>query len=105
MTMFIVMEMSLMYFPCEQNLWPSMYLAYVVDPSAEEGAWRDISAICERDKELRSKTQRLRRQLLELERDAFSKGLLEGPIPSSVVGSGNIIHTGISNTSSSAGSL
>lgn len=62
-----------------KNLWPAMYLAYVVEPSIYDNAWRDIAAICEQDKELRSKAQRLRRQLIDLERDAISKGLLDSP--------------------------
>lgn len=56
-----------------------MYLAYVVNPNIHDGAWQDITSICERDKELRSKAQRLRRQLIDLERDAISKGLLDSP--------------------------
>lgn len=56
-----------------------MYLAYVVEPSIYDNAWRDIAAICEQDKELRSKAQRLRRQLIDLERDAIAKGLLDSP--------------------------
>lgn len=56
-----------------------MYLAYVVEPSINDSAWREIATICERDKELRSKAQRLRRQLIDLERDAISKGLLDSP--------------------------
>lgn len=56
-----------------------MYLAYVVEPNIYNNAWGDIAAICELDKELRSKAQRLRRQLIDLERDAISKGLLDSP--------------------------
>lgn len=56
-----------------------MYLAYVVDPSIYNDSWSDIAAICDHDKDLRSKAQRLRRQLVELEREAISKGLFEGP--------------------------
>ncbi|XP_046643295.1 myotubularin-related protein 9-like [Daphnia pulicaria] len=65
--------------PMSVNLWPAMYLAYVVEPSIYDNAWRDIAAICEQDKELRSKAQRLRRQLIDLERDAIAKGLLDSP--------------------------
>lgn len=67
-----------------QNLWPAMYLAYVVDPSIYNNSWSDIAAICDQDKDLRSKAQRLRRQLIELEREAISKGLFEGPTPTPV---------------------
>ena len=56
-----------------------MYLSYAVDPSGQENSWRDITAMCEKDKELRSKAQRLRRQLIDLERDAIAKGLLDAP--------------------------
>lgn len=56
-----------------------MYLAYVVEPGIYDSAWHEITSICERDKELRSKAQRLRRQLADLERDAISKGLLDCP--------------------------
>ena len=62
-----------------QNLWPAMYLAYVVDPNVYDSSWRDISSICERDKELIREAKKLRRQLMDLERDAISKGLLDGP--------------------------
>lgn len=62
-----------------KNLWPAMYLAYVVEPGINDSAWREISSICERDKELRSKAQRLRRQLIDLERDAIAKGRLDSP--------------------------
>lgn len=65
--------------PMSLNLWPAMYLAYVVDPSIYNDSWSDIAAICDHDKDLRSKAQRLRRQLVELEREAISKGLFEGP--------------------------
>ena len=72
-----------------QNLWPAMYLAYVVEPGIYDNAWREISAICERDKELRSKAQRLRRQLIDLERDAISKGLFDNP--SNNIGTSNAV--------------
>ncbi|KAK4029192.1 myotubularin-related protein 9 isoform X1 [Daphnia magna] len=65
--------------PMSVSLWPAMYLSYVVEPRIYDDAWRDIAAICEQDKELRSKAQRLRRQLIDLERDAISKGLLDSP--------------------------
>lgn len=70
---------TLTYLTFRQILWPSMYLSYVVDPSVQENSWRDITAMCEKDKELRSKAQRLRRQLIDLERDAVAKGLLDLP--------------------------
>lgn len=68
----------ILYFINGQNLWPAMYLAHVVDPSVVNNSWTDIAAICERDKDLRSKAQRLRRQLADLEREAIAKGLFEG---------------------------
>ena len=53
-----------------------MYLAYVVDSGVSDDMWRDISTTCERDKELRSKANRLRRQLADLEREAVARGVL-----------------------------
>lgn len=60
-----------------------MYLSYVVNPSVQDNSWRDIAGMCEKDKELRSKAQRLRRQLIDLERDAIAKGLLDVSVNSS----------------------
>lgn len=46
--------------------------------------WNDTGAVFQRDKELRSRAVRLRRQLAELERQAQARGLLVlgGPSPS-----------------------
>ena len=56
-----------------------MYLCHVVDSRVHDDYWRDVSAVCDRDKELRSKANRLRRQVADLEREAISRGLLDGP--------------------------
>ena len=55
-----------------------MYLSHVVDTAIYHDAWLDISSSCERDKELRSKANRLRRQLADLEREAIARGLMDG---------------------------
>lgn len=57
-------------------LWPRMYLRWVYDQTPQQEAWVTVSEIKEREKELRSKVIRLRRQLMELEREAVSQGLL-----------------------------
>lgn len=58
-------------------LWPAVFLRWVYDQTPQQVAWVTISEIRERDKELRSKAIRLRRQLLELEHEAVVQGLLQ----------------------------
>lgn len=57
-------------------LWNAMYLRWVCDMKTQSQAWVSIAEIRDKDKELKSKVARLRRTLLELEREAVRKGLL-----------------------------
>lgn len=59
-----------------QNLWEELYLRWVVDQSARRDAWRHVTQLRDKDKELRQRATRLRRQLQELEREAVQAGLL-----------------------------
>ncbi|GLG92760.1 GL15069 [Gryllus bimaculatus] len=62
--------------PMSLTLWSELFLRWVVDQSPQRQAWRTITALRERDKELRLKATRLRRQLAELEREAVEAGVL-----------------------------
>ncbi|XP_013789413.1 myotubularin-related protein 9-like isoform X1 [Limulus polyphemus] len=60
-------------------LWSGMYLRWVLNPSPQMAAWETIAEIREKNKELRSKAIRLRRYLMELEREAVDMGVLKPP--------------------------
>lgn len=64
---------------CYQNFWEEMYLRWVIDQSEREQAWRKIAQLRDKDKELRMRATRLRRQLADLEREAIQAGLLSAP--------------------------
>lgn len=65
--------------PQSLTLWPSMYLRWVCDPDPQLEAWQTIAEIREKDKELRSKVVKMRRQLTELEREAVGAGVMSPP--------------------------
>lgn len=58
-------------------LWPALFLRWVYNQRPQKEAWDTILEIRNRDKELRSKAIRLRRQLLELEDEAIVQGVLQ----------------------------
>ncbi|XP_077539573.1 myotubularin-related protein 9 isoform X2 [Haemaphysalis longicornis] len=58
-------------------LWPALFMRWVYDQKPQKEAWNTILEIRNRDKELRSKAIRLRRQLLELEDEAVVQGVLQ----------------------------
>lgn len=58
-------------------LWPALFLRWVYDQKPQKEAWDMVLEIRNRDKELRSKAIRLRRQLLELEDEAVVQGVLQ----------------------------
>lgn len=58
-------------------LWPALFLRWVYDQKPQKEAWDTVLEIRNRDKELRSKAIRLRRQLLELEDEAVVQGVLQ----------------------------
>lgn len=58
-------------------LWPALFLRWVYDQKPQKEAWDTVLEIRNRDKELRSKAMRLRRQLLELEDEAVVQGVLQ----------------------------
>ncbi|XP_065296214.1 myotubularin-related protein 9 isoform X2 [Dermacentor albipictus] len=58
-------------------LWPALFLRWVYDQKPQKEAWDMVLEIRNRDKELRSKALRLRRQLLELEDEAVVQGVLQ----------------------------
>lgn len=57
-------------------LWSGMYLRWIVDQKPQLEAWKSIAEIREKDKELQSKAAKLRRNLVDLERDALNAGIL-----------------------------
>lgn len=57
-------------------LWSGMYLRWIVDQKPQLEAWKSIAEIREKDKELQSKAAKLRRNLVDLERDALNAGVL-----------------------------
>ncbi|KAK3607056.1 hypothetical protein CHS0354_015367 [Potamilus streckersoni] len=62
--------------PQSLELWPGMYQRSYLDKSKKREKWTEIAKICEYDKELRSKVNKLRRQLASLEREALSAGVI-----------------------------
>lgn len=62
--------------PVSLTLWSELFLRWVVDQSEQREAWRSIAALKERDKELRLKAGRLRRQLIDLEKEAKHLGIV-----------------------------
>uniref|UniRef100_T1JCY3 Myotubularin phosphatase domain-containing protein n=1 Tax=Strigamia maritima TaxID=126957 RepID=T1JCY3_STRMM len=67
--------------PMSLTLWTGIYLRWVCDQSLQEKAWTTIIEIKEHDKQLRSRVTKLRRQLVELERDAVDAGILAAATP------------------------
>uniref|UniRef100_A0A023F198 Putative phosphatidylinositol 3-phosphate 3-phosphatase myotubularin mtm1 n=3 Tax=Triatoma infestans TaxID=30076 RepID=A0A023F198_TRIIF len=55
--------------PMSFNLWSNVYLRWVINQNAENESWKAITALKEREKELRLVAGRLRRRLLELEKE------------------------------------
>jgi hypothetical protein len=51
----------------------------VVDQTPQQKAWETITSLREKDKELRLKATRLRRQLADLEKEAIEAGILLPP--------------------------
>ncbi|KAG8242888.1 Myotubularin- protein 9 [Homalodisca vitripennis] len=62
--------------PVSLNLWEELYLRWVIDQTERKQAWRQIMQLRDKDKELRMKAGRLRRQLADLEREAIQAGVL-----------------------------
>ncbi|PSN52380.1 hypothetical protein C0J52_06724 [Blattella germanica] len=75
--------------PMSLSLWSELFLRWVVDQTPQQKAWETITSLREKDKELRLKATRLRRQLLDLEREAVEAGILlpasSDPVPSEEV--------------------
>ncbi|KAK6960629.1 myotubularin-related protein 9 [Biomphalaria glabrata] len=65
--------------PQSLNVWTGLYLRGVINQSPQEEAWQEIYKIREYDKELRSKVNKLRRQLASLEREAIANGVVSPP--------------------------
>lgn len=62
-----------------QSLWSELFLRWVVDQTPQQKAWETITSLREKDKELRLKATRLRRQLADLEKEAVEAGILLPP--------------------------
>ncbi|KAG1666790.1 Myotubularin-related protein 9 [Nymphon striatum] len=60
-------------------LWNGLFLRWVCDNSAQSEAWTTIKSIKDTDKELRSKVTKLRRQLMELQKETIIAGLITSP--------------------------
>lgn len=67
--------------PMSLNLWTGLFLRRVIDSSSQELAWKTVFEVKERDKELRSHVIRLRRQVVELEKEAIEAGLILASLP------------------------
>ncbi|KAK9504100.1 hypothetical protein O3M35_010517 [Rhynocoris fuscipes] len=61
--------------PMSFNLWSNVYLRWVINQTPEKESWLAISSLKEREKELRLKAARLRRQLVELEKECYNSQL------------------------------
>lgn len=57
-------------------LWSGMYLRWVLDQKPQLEAWKTIGEIREKEKELQCRAAKLRRTLMELEREATDAGLI-----------------------------
>ncbi|KAF6204479.1 hypothetical protein GE061_002820 [Apolygus lucorum] len=55
--------------PVSLNLWSELYLRWVIDQTNERTTWTKIAEIKSKEKELRSTAMKLRRQLVDLERE------------------------------------
>lgn len=62
--------------PVSLNLWHDLFLRWVVDQTEQKVAWKAIAVLKEKDKELRIKAARLRRQLADFEKEAIQAGLV-----------------------------
>lgn len=62
--------------PMSLSLWSELFLRWVVDQTPQQKAWETITSLREKDKELRLKATRLRRQLADLEKEAVEAGIL-----------------------------
>ncbi|KFM70519.1 Myotubularin-related protein 9, partial [Stegodyphus mimosarum] len=60
-------------------LWSGMYLRWVLDQKPQHDAWNTIAEIREKEKELQSRAAKLRRILMELEREATDAGIISPP--------------------------
>ena len=60
-----------------QALWNGMYLRWIVDPTPQLEADHHVQEIIRRNKEIRAEVGQLRRQLIELEKEAEKLGLME----------------------------
>ena len=79
-----------------QTVWTGLYLRGVINQAPQDEAWQEIYKIREYDQELRSKVNKLRRQLASLEREAISNGVVAPPVQSSGASSGD----GVDNVAS-----
>ncbi|GFU50483.1 myotubularin-related protein 9 [Nephila pilipes] len=57
-------------------LWSGMYLRWVIDQKPSNEGWNTIAEIRDREKELQSKASKLRRTLMELQREAADVGVI-----------------------------
>nr|CAD7413434.1 unnamed protein product [Timema poppensis] len=62
--------------PMSLTLWSELFLRWVVDQGPQKEAWVTITSLREKDKELRLKACRLRRQLADLQKEAVEVGIL-----------------------------
>nr|CAD7396810.1 unnamed protein product [Timema cristinae] len=62
--------------PMSLTLWSELFLRWVVDQGPQKEAWVTITTLREKDKELRLKACRLRRQLADLQKEAVEVGIL-----------------------------
>ncbi|GFR98384.1 myotubularin-related protein 9 [Elysia marginata] len=82
--------------PQSLMVWTGLYLRGVIDQTPQDEAWKEIYKIREYDQELRSKVNKLRRQLASLEREAISHGVVSPPVQKAAASSGD----GIDNMAS-----
>ncbi|XP_039295566.1 myotubularin-related protein 9 [Nilaparvata lugens] len=61
--------------PVSLTLWTELFCRWVVEQREQSEAWKSIAALKEKDKELRLKASRLRRQLIDLEKEAARLGV------------------------------
>ncbi|KAL8589142.1 Myotubularin-related protein 9 [Nucella lapillus] len=62
--------------PQSLTLWNGLYLRGQVNPGPQDEAWTEITKIRQYDKELTSKVNKLRRQLVSLTREAVGAGVI-----------------------------
>ncbi|XP_013398951.1 myotubularin-related protein 9 isoform X2 [Lingula anatina] len=67
--------------PQSLEVWQGLYLRWKIDRSGHQDAWKEIFKVREKNKELKLKANRLRRQMVLLQKEAIEAELLQPCAP------------------------